>query len=293
MALTLGFWGADAATRSHAAALAQEDGVRLTGLYDTDADQAWARARNLGVLPCASPEDLIGCAEVICIGGCASERGQAARHVVEAGRHAFLAWPPTVSVPEADALARRAEEANVEVGVARALPTQRLLSACPASWSATLITLRITGPTGAPGGVPWPHALAGALDTAAALAGTREVQRLDGQADRTNGHFRSVAFSVRFRSGAYAQAAFRTAPDAAPGFQVQAAGPGAHVSAHRLSGPLCIERDGERPLAVSAGPSDELVHFVRALHQHRPPPLSVLDARNTLRLMERLMERLR
>ena len=236
-------------------------------------------------------------ADVVIVGGGVGERFEAAHAVLSEGRHAFLAWPPGVSLDEASRLAARAEEAGVEVGAARPLPVSAVLRAAPPDWTARLVTLALTvAPGGRLAATAWSARLAGALDVCATLAQTRDAARLDAQADREGGRLRAVAFGVRFRTGAYAQVSVRSGD--ADAFHLDASGPGARLSARTLDGPLCIERGdaGPRPVAAPdplAPDVREAVSFLEAVAAGRRAPFSLADALATMRLAEAVGERLR
>lgn len=240
---------------------------------------------------------LVDLASVVVIGGAVGERFEAAHAVVSEGGHVFLAWPPGVSTDEAKRLARRAEEAGVEVGAARPLAASRLLRARPSGWTARLATLELAvGPTGRFSETPWPHRIAGALDLCATLADSRDAARLDAEADRENGLLQSVAFSVRFRTGAYAQAILRVGDVDA--FRLEASGPGARLSARSLDGPLCIELGGASRQPVAEPdllPPDvrEAVSFIEAVSAGGRAPFALADALATMRLAEAVREKLR
>ncbi len=226
---------------------------------------------------------------VVVIGGAAGARAARTREAVDAGAHAFLAWPPGVSPAEADALAARADEAGVEVGAARPLPVDALLAGLPAAWTSRLTTLAIEASDGGPlGAVPPAHRLAGALDLCAAFAGTHDAARVDAAAD---GPLTAVA--VRFRTGAVAHVALR---DDAPEerFALAAAGLGATIDARALAGPLCVDGRATPPVPRE----HEAVAFVRAVasgrHGARADLRFSLDrAVATMRLVEEVYARLR
>ena len=235
-------------------------------------------------------------ASVVVIGGAVGERFEAAHTVASEGCHVFLAWPPGVSTDEARRLAARAEEAGVEVGAARPLAASGLLRARPEGWAARLVTLELAAsPTGRFADTPWSHRIAGALDLCATLADSRDTARLDAQADRENGLLRSVALSLRFRTGAYAQAVLRQ--DDQDAFRLDASGPGARLSARSLDGPLCIESNaGRQPVAdpdTLAPDVREAVSFIEAVAAGHRAPFALADALATMRLAEAVTEKLR
>jgi len=227
---------------------------------------------------------------IVVIGGPAGERAARTREAVDAGAHAFLAWPPGVSPTEAAALAARADEAGVEVGAARPLPVGALLAGVPGGWTSRLTTLAVEmSPEGPLGALPPAHVLAGALDLCAALAGTHDAARMDAAAE---GPLTAVA--VRFRTGAVAHVALRAdAPE--DRVALAAAGPGATVDARSLAGPLCVDGRATPP----AAPEHEAVAFVRAVGAGRRAPstadlwFSLDRAVATMRLVEAVRDRLR
>ncbi|GAB5535030.1 MAG: hypothetical protein Rubg2KO_12790 [Rubricoccaceae bacterium] len=248
----------------------------------------------------AGPENarvLTELASVVVIGGTVGERFEAAHAVVSEGCHVFLAWPPGVSTDEATRLAARAEEAGVEVGAARPLAASGVLQAAPEGWTARLVTLTLSAsPTGRFAETPWSHRIAGALDVCATLADSRDAARVDAQADRENGLLHAIALSIRFRTGAYAQAVLRV--DDADAFRLDASGPGARLSARSLDGPLCIERgDASRQPVAEPDPRPpdvrEAVSFIEAIAAGRRAPFALADALATMRLAEAVGEKLR
>ena len=232
-------------------------------------------------------------ADVVVVGGPPGERAEAAGRAVARGAHAFVLWPPGVSAAELDALGARAEEAGVEVGVARPLATAALLAGRPEAWAARLVTLSAAAAPGRPlARAGWPTLLAGALDVAAAFAASRDVARLDAEAERDGAALRAVAVAVRFRNGAFAQLSLRQAAHAdRDEVSLYASRPGSRVEARSLRGPLCLD-GGAAPAPPRPAP-DEAVSFVRAVAAGRPPGYVVSDALATLRLVERVQERLR
>ena len=79
-------------------------------------------------------------ARVVVVGGPVDERVAHAAQAIGRGAHVFLQWPPADAARAAEALAGRAEEAGVEVGVARPLGA-RALAGVPPGWAARLVTL--------------------------------------------------------------------------------------------------------------------------------------------------------
>lgn len=235
-------------------------------------------------------------ARVVVVGGPVAERlGRAARAVGE-GAHVFVLWPPAPSAREAGALADRAEEAGVEVGVARPLGA-RALAGVPAGWAARLVTLTLVArPGGALAEAGWPGLLAGALDLCATLAGARDAGRLEAVAERDGDALRAVALAGRFETGAYAQAVVRFSDEAADDeVALYASRPGSHVEARTLDEPLRPRPAPDAPAGAASGDAlaDEVAAFVRAVEAGRPPAYGLAAARAALQLVERVRDQLR
>ncbi|WP_420456240.1 hypothetical protein [Rubrivirga sp.] len=241
-----------------------------------------------------------GARRVVVVGGPVEDRVARASHAVGSGAHAFLLWPPAPSAGAAEALGNRAEEAGVEVGVARPLGATAALAGVPDGWAARLVTLalvaRLDGPLARAG---WATLLAGALDLCATLAAARDVGRLDAVAERDGRALRAVALAARFDNGAYAQATVRFSDHVDEDeVALYAARPGGRVEARSLAGPLCVEAEGRgaRPVAQPPRPdadAAEVDAFVAAVADGRPAPYALDDALATLRLVERVRQRLR
>lgn len=308
--LRVGLVGAGRRGQARAEALARLSGVALLGVADADAARARALAAAHGARFYASTPALLTDADAVCIAVPAAARFTVARAAVGEGTHVFLEWPPATGPAEAAELGHLTEEAGVEVGVARPFSAHALLAGRPADWRPRLFALTLdTGPGDPLGALPWAHRLAGVLDLAVAFARSADVQRIEAEADRDGGRLRAVALGLRFRGGAYAQTALHTrsrAVDAAERFRLDATGGGVHLAARALGGPVCIERDSvpngdlnPMPLpafglAPAGLPDDgEPADFLAAVAAGRPAPVSILDALHTLRLVERVMERLR
>ena len=251
---------------------------------------AWrgAALRAAGLATLAGDAALAARCDVVAVGG----PGQAARlrDILSRGAHAFAAWPPAPSVEAAERLAATAEEAGVEVGVQRPLPTARLLAGRPAGWRARLVAVELcAAPGGALAALAAEQRLAGALDLCAALAGHHGLARLDVEAHGWGPGGGALAAALRFRSGAFATLLVREAPHAIrDGVSVFARGAHGALTAASLDGPLHL--DGA--LAAEPEPADEAVAFVRAVRAGTRPPFSLHDALATMRLADRVARRL-
>lgn len=277
-------------------------GVRLAGIHDAVLERAEGLAARCGTRAFASAPALLAEADAVCIAVPTMDHFVIARAALTEGLPVFLEWPPTTSLDEAERLARHAEEAGAEVGVARPLPTAALLGGLPDDWRPRVLSLSLdVGPGDALAALPWPHRLAGVVGLLASLARSRDATRIEAEADRGPGaSLRAVAFSLRFRHGAYAQALVREAMHAPTvPFRLDASGQGLRVSARHAEGPLCLERADANPTPVTAfdsalRPDDhDLAAFLAAVAAGRRTPVSILDGLHTMRLVERLMARLR
>lgn len=276
--------------------------VRLVGVHDTVPERAERLAEQCRTQAFPSAAALLDASDAVCVAAPTMDHFVIGRAALAGGRSVFLEWPPTTSLDEAERLARHAEEAGTEVGVARPLPDAALLAGVPDDWRPRLLSLSLTiGPDDALAALPWPHRLAGVVGLLSSLARSRDATRVEAEADRGPGvALRAVAFSLRFRRGAYAQALIRETAHAPEGsFRLDASGQGLHGAAHDLDGPLCLERDGANPIPAAAldpalRPADyDLAAFLAAIAAGRPAPVSILDGLHTMRLVERLMARLR
>ena len=243
-------------------------------------------------------QDVETALRVVVVGGPIDQRAEQAADAVREGANVFLLWPPAVSSREAEALARRAEEAGVEVGVARPLGGQAL-SGIPDGWAARLVTLTLVARTGgALAQAGWAGLLAGAVDLCLTLADARDASRLDAVAERDGDAIRAVALSGRFETGAHVQAVVRLS-DYADGdtIALYASRPGSRVEARSLDGPLCVEVEGQRetsPLVVGREASEEEIRaFARSVDGGHRPLYGLDAALAALRLVERVRQQLR
>ena len=273
-------------------------------MAEAEPERASRLADGHGTQAYASTAALLTEADAICIAVPTMDHFLLARTAAAQGTHAFLDWPPTTSLVEAEQLAQLAEEAGVEIGVARPLPVAGLLAARPESWRPRLVTMALVGSglnaEQEAARLSWPQRIAGLVDLALALAGSADVQRLDAEADRGAGaQLHAVAFSLRFRNGTFVQVHLREglpAPEEA--FRLDASGQGWRVSARALGGPLAVESQGSKDppsRAMRSAPSEtqELTAFLEAVATGQRAPVSILDGLRTMRLVEQVMERLR
>ncbi len=239
------------------------------------------RAGAVGQTP--SPETLEK-VDVLFIGAPRGERSRLAGEALRCGVHLFLEWPPATSVRDCAALVRLAEEAGLECGVSRPLRFAGVFETVAEGWRADVIAMSMNGDRVSPDhgdAVPSPatRTMADAVDLACALAKTSSVRRVDAAAARNeSAQTDATVFSLRFHSGAYAQVFIRLNGSAAPPV-IYAAGRGVHVEG-RMDG-------------LNAALRRETEAFLAAIAENRPPPVSALDALQTMRIVERLQAHLR
>lgn len=236
-------------------------------------------------VPVSEPSDR----RVVVVGGPVDARVGRATEAVRSGADVLLLWPPARVASEATALAARAEEAGVEIGVARPLGGSTALADLP--WAARLVMLTIVARTDARlAAAGWRTLLAGALDVLTSLADARGATRLDAVAERDDGAIRAVALAARFENGAYGQATVRFSDQApADTLTLYASRPGARIDAHSLAVPL--GDDAEHAVALDPEVA-EVDAFVRTVAANRRPPQSLDRALDTLRLTQRVEQAL-
>ena len=216
-----------------------------------------------------------------------AEHFRLAEAATKRGVHVFLEWPPATSIRECQAMIGLSEEARVEVGVSRPLRFHPVFEQIPTAWRASLMVLRRRVP--ASGEAAWPRWLADAIDLCCALSQSSSVQRIDAEAVRAAAAWPdAIAFALRFHSGAYAQVSIR-----------RTTGP-ARSAVYAAGGGFAVEADLEENDAGTAAYESaalpvarETQAFLHALAGQQPVPVSILDGLHTMRLAERLMEKLR
>ena len=248
-----------------------------------------ALAASLGTFETARP--------VVVIGGGVDGRAGRAADAVAQGADVFLTWPPAASAQDASGLLQRAEEAGVEVGVARPLGARALVGV-PDGWAARLVTLTLVARTGgALAQAGWAGLLAGAVGVCLTLADARDSSRLEAVAERDGGAIRAVALAGKLETGAHVQAVVRLSDHLSQDtVALYASRPGSRVEAQSLDGPLCVEVEGQRAPAAQAGEGHaaaEVRAFARAVGAGRPPPYGLDGALAALRLVERVRQQLR
>lgn len=222
------------------------------------------------------PED-VSALDALFVAAPLAERYTMARDAVERGVGVFVEWPPAPAMRNVQALSAAAEEAGVPVCVSRPLRYHPALAALerPAQW----VVLRRVVPAGT--SVLAGHALADLADLCLFLVQGAALTRLDAQAvrDATRAP-RALGFNLRFQNGAYAQAATH-------------AGPATSLHLHAHAATAALDADLYTPTDLDAARDAETRGFLDALASGTPPAVTLLDALQTLRLVERLWMRLR
>lgn len=195
------------------------------------------------------------------------------------GAHLFLEWPPASSVKECQSLAGLGEEAGIEIGVSR--PLRYALPQDAMERFSRVDVLTFHARVDAQNRSAWKRVVDDAIDLANFFARGASARRVDAAAARSDSRLPLVvAAGIRFQNGSLAQLEIRHRPDAAPTVRVHVAGPG-------------YAEEVDLTNARDEGLRSESKAFVEAISANRTPPVSVLDALQTIRLHEKLMERLR
>ncbi|MDX1440688.1 MAG: Gfo/Idh/MocA family oxidoreductase [Rubricoccaceae bacterium] len=298
MKLRAGIVGSDKKAPTRLATLHDlDDLVEVIGVADSERDR---------VVPSA---------DVIFIDAPADERFSLAKKALAAGRHIFLEWPPASGLAEIEELAQMADEAGVEIGVARPFPISNLLALRPPDWKPRIISIAISTTKSANGynhgpaaTLQWTHRIAGAMDLCLALAGSRNATLVEGEAARGPGKaLTTVAFTLRFPSATIAHGLLSEhgiGNSESGTFHVNASDGGTRLSADAFEGPLTIEEivrskgsDAETILRREI-PSQSDIHFettafLRAISDGKPAPVSIHDGFHAMKLVEALFERIR
>jgi len=115
--LNIGVIGVGHLGSLHAKMLSAIEGVRLAGVYDSDAGKSAKIAAELGTRAFGSVEELLGEVDATTIATSTSNHFAVARQALEQGKHLFIEKPITQTVKEADDLRRQAEGKGVIVQV--------------------------------------------------------------------------------------------------------------------------------------------------------------------------------
>ncbi len=252
--------------------------------------EALPAVRLAGVLSQGPLDPFLAQVDAVFVAGPTAQHFPIAEAATKRGVHVFLEWPPATSIRECKAMVQLSEEAGVEVGVSRPLRFHGVFAKLPEAWRASLIVFRREVAREAD--AAWPRWLADAVDLCCALAQSSSVQRIDAEAVRHDAPWpEAVAFGLRFHSGAYAQVSLRRSRAPAAG-ALYVGGPGFEVEADFEE---LAEENVAGAGAYVAEPSveAETQAFLRAVARQRPAPVSILDGLHTMRLVERLMEKLR
>lgn len=209
--------------------------------------------------------------DLVFIGVPPARRYEAAAAALRAGAHVYLEWPPASSIRECADLVALAEESGREAAVSRTLRWS--VHPPPDPWRARVISIEMHGAESLT------RAFAATIDLAFMFAGSASVGRIDAEAAYdARRAVTSVAASLRFHSGALAQALIRSAGDPVA-VKVYAAGTGEELTSEARSDAPALRA--------------EAVAVLDALREHRSVPGSAHDALQTMRVVERIMSRLR
>lgn len=242
--------------------------------------------------------------DILFIAASTAEHYEIAEIAAKRAVHLFLAWPPAVSIRECEEIRKVSEEAGVEAGVSRPLRFHQIFDVLPNAWHSDLILIRseTAEEISSSGARP----LADVIDLCCALARSNSVQNIEAESVRGNSLWPdAIAFTLRFLNGVYAQVNLRrgvaetceTLYVAGTGFQAEAHLTGEYINIQqRLDG----EANSSGAPAFAAVPAKaasmletETHAFLQAIVEKRTVPVSILDGLQTMRLIERVMERLR
>lgn len=107
--------GAGALGFHHARLLRDLPGARFAGFYDQDSARAAHVARELGVAPRATYDDLLEAADALCVVVPTPAHHAVAREALRRGKHLLIEKPITTTLAEADELLALASAAGVVV----------------------------------------------------------------------------------------------------------------------------------------------------------------------------------
>lgn len=228
-------------------------------------------------------------------------RFQVAEAAMRQGAHVFLEWPPATSIREGEMLLELAEEAGVEIGVSRPLRFHPAFEAFSGDVRRSLILVQQVLPRVQR--TDWTARLAETVDLCCALAQSSSVQRVDAEAAHESGaRLEAAAFGLRFHNGAYAQVSLRQQVDGeVEEAALYVAGTDFQLKGSLEEGALYVRQRGEpvalpeqaKPGGLKRALRRETEAFLDAVVGDQPAPVSVLDGLHTMRLVERLMQKLR
>ena len=101
----------------HAKMLAEIESVKLTAVFDADADKAKKIAAEFSVKQSANFEELLNAIDAITIATPTSTHFEVAKLALQQGKHVFIEKPITETIAEADELIRLAKQNNVLIQV--------------------------------------------------------------------------------------------------------------------------------------------------------------------------------
>lgn len=199
--------------------------------------------------------------------------------IARRGLHLFLEWPPASSVAECRALAALSEEAGVEIGVSRPLRFQAWPGEASRNAHMDVVAIEQSFDVSIRG--RWKRALEDAVDLALLFARSASPRRIDAAVARNDERLPlSTTAGIRFHNGTYVHLSIRHVPKTSPSMRIHLAGSGFSVD---------LNAADTRQIGIR----QETRAFLDAVAANRPAPVTVLDALQTIRLVEKLMERLR
>jgi predicted dehydrogenase len=282
-------------------------GVTLTGILDIVPEHARTLAAELNTHVFASMAELLEIVDVLCIAVPTMDHYLLAETAVKQGKHLFLESPATTSVLECESLVKLAEEADVEVGVSSPRRFHPVRKLWPTLSFPSLIVHQIYGAVVEHDRFHWPRRLTEVVDFCCVLAGSSSVRRIHGQAVRDpSALLETVALGLRFHKGTYAQITMRRQASQA-GETLTLAGPNLRLEADLNVPRATLFTDAREPRSndqpvptfdtISFELHDpleaELRAFLKAVQQGSACPVSILDALDTMRLIERVLATLR
>ena len=252
--------------------------VALVGESAAADERAAALSRNSRTIRVAA-KNAARDADAIFLSGDAVHDVVRLQEMARQGVHLFLDATASMSMLDWQALARLTEEAGIEIGVSRPLRFHPIVDEVRARGHVNLI--RIASAVDATRMGAWKTSLWESVDLGLALAGGGSWRRIDASVARRGDRLPlSIAAGIRFQNSSYAQLALVHDDNEASTIT-------AHVAGPDFSSDVCIPPNR----ADLVGRETEA--FLQAISANRPPPVSVLDALQSMRLMEKLMERLR
>ena len=227
---------------------------------------------------------------------------QLAKHAIREGTHVFLDWHSSPSLREFEELAYLAEEAGVEIGVSRPMRFHPLFDRLPPNRAASAISIQhdLTEHSSR----LFQQSLEEAVDLCCCYAIHGDARKLDAQLVRsTLSSPDTLLAGVRFHNGVYAHIQIRLGVFS-PRYSLFASGVGFHIDVDLIRGamqsnlrkPIIDSKENayERPaFELSDTPEVDLIEseiqsFTEGITLDKPILNSILNALQTMRLLEKL-----